>query len=94
MSGRSLYAPEPIRIIHPHFHGNLFRSREYTSEERAEREERDRRLAKYQKRVAAQQQSIKEHRGIKRNDPCLCGSGQKYKKCCISQTFPPKYSDL
>ncbi len=21
--------------------------------------------------------------GIKRNDPCLCGSGKKYKKCCL-----------
>ncbi|NYZ69629.1 SEC-C domain-containing protein [Endozoicomonas sp. SM1973] len=20
---------------------------------------------------------------IKRNDPCLCGSGKKYKKCCL-----------
>ena len=22
-------------------------------------------------------------RQIKRNDPCPCGSGQKYKKCCM-----------
>ncbi len=21
---------------------------------------------------------------VGRNDPCLCGSGKKYKKCCIS----------
>jgi hypothetical protein len=21
----------------------------------------------------------------KRNDPCLCGSGKKYKKCCIQK---------
>jgi len=24
---------------------------------------------------------------IKRNDPCPCGSGQKYKKCCMDITF-------
>ena len=23
--------------------------------------------------------------GIGRNDPCLCGSGKKYKKCCINK---------
>jgi hypothetical protein len=22
---------------------------------------------------------------IGRNDPCLCGSGQKYKKCCLAK---------
>ena len=24
-----------------------------------------------------------------RNDPCPCGSGKKYKKCCISKKAPP-----
>ena len=24
---------------------------------------------------------VKEHK-IGRNDPCICGSGKKYKKCC------------
>jgi len=24
-----------------------------------------------------------------RNDPCLCGSGLKYKKCCLLKTAPP-----
>ena len=23
-----------------------------------------------------------------RNDPCLCGSGKKYKKCCIGKLTP------
>ena len=27
-------------------------------------------------------------RGVNRNDPCPCGSGKKYKKCCL--TKPPK----
>ncbi len=22
-----------------------------------------------------------------RNDPCPCGSGKKYKKCCLADTF-------
>ncbi|UCH82539.1 MAG: SEC-C domain-containing protein, partial [Nitrospiraceae bacterium] len=22
-----------------------------------------------------------------RNDPCPCGSGKKYKKCCLSKTY-------
>ncbi|MFW6282287.1 MAG: SEC-C metal-binding domain-containing protein [bacterium] len=22
---------------------------------------------------------------VKRNDPCPCGSGEKYKKCCIDR---------
>jgi len=22
-----------------------------------------------------------------RNDPCHCGSGKKYKKCCLSKTY-------
>lgn len=22
---------------------------------------------------------------LKRNDPCLCGSGKKYKKCCMQK---------
>ena len=27
--------------------------------------------------------SEKKHSKLGRNDPCLCGSGRKYKKCCI-----------
>jgi hypothetical protein len=26
--------------------------------------------------------------GLGRNDPCFCGSGKKYKKCCYPRTFP------
>jgi uncharacterized protein YecA (UPF0149 family) len=25
---------------------------------------------------------IREEKKVKRNDPCPCGSGKKYKKCC------------
>jgi hypothetical protein len=24
---------------------------------------------------------------VGRNDPCPCGSGKKYKKCCLADTF-------
>jgi preprotein translocase subunit SecA len=34
----------------------------------------------------AKQKTIKKNRKIGRNDPCPCGSGKKYKKCCY-----PKY---
>ena len=27
---------------------------------------------------------------ISRNDPCFCGSGKKYKKCCMGKTEPPQ----
>jgi preprotein translocase subunit SecA len=44
---------------------------------------------------AAQSEKKKEpirHRGARvgRNDPCPCGSGKKYKNCCMRQTAPPK----
>jgi len=29
---------------------------------------------------------------IGRNDPCPCGSGKKYKKCCLSQNHSKKQS--
>lgn len=30
---------------------------------------------------------MKERVKISRNDPCPCGSGDKYKKCCIDEVF-------
>lgn len=30
---------------------------------------------------------------IRRNDPCPCGSGKKYKKCCIDKELPEKASN-
>ena len=29
--------------------------------------------------------TIPRYSGVGRNDPCPCGSGKKYKKCCINQ---------
>ena len=31
-------------------------------------------------------QTIKREQTIGRNDPCPCGSGEKYKKCCLMKT--------
>lgn len=31
------------------------------------------------------QMPIINEKKIGRNDPCLCGSGKKYKKCCIEK---------
>jgi hypothetical protein len=28
---------------------------------------------------------VNPHRGVGRNDPCPCGSGKKYKKCCLAE---------
>jgi len=28
---------------------------------------------------------------VGRNDPCPCGSGKKYKKCCIQERHKPYY---
>jgi uncharacterized protein YecA (UPF0149 family) len=31
----------------------------------------------------AQLPFVRAHRDLGRNDPCHCGSGRKYKKCCL-----------
>jgi len=31
----------------------------------------------------AHTQKVREHEKIGRNDPCPCGSGKKYKNCCL-----------
>lgn len=31
---------------------------------------------------------------IGRNDPCFCGSGKKYKKCCIDKPSPALLADF
>lgn len=29
--------------------------------------------------------TLQKHQGVGRNDPCYCGSGKKYKKCCLTK---------
>lgn len=36
-------------------------------------------------RYQAPQTVTNHHRGLGRNDPCACGSGKKYKKCCLPE---------
>ena len=45
------------------------------------------RLMDYQNRKP----SVREYKKIGRNDPCPCGSGKKYKKCCLNTG---KYENL
>ena len=53
------------------------------------REERDRTRAAEQDRpsesifAALDAPYVNPNRGVGRNDPCPCGSGKKYKKCCL-----------
>lgn len=35
-------------------------------------------------RMRKQRPMMREHDKIGRNDPCPCGSGKKYKKCCLA----------
>lgn len=31
---------------------------------------------------------VREEPRVGRNDPCICGSGKKYKKCCMGKEKP------
>jgi uncharacterized protein YecA (UPF0149 family) len=33
--------------------------------------------------IAVQHKQVSVPSDIGRNDPCFCGSGEKYKKCCL-----------
>lgn len=35
--------------------------------------------------AAGQPKAVNPHRDVGRNDPCPCGSGKKYKKCCLDK---------
>lgn len=39
----------------------------------------------------AHTQKVREHEKIGRNDPCPCGSGKKYKNCCLNTGKYDKY---
>jgi uncharacterized protein YchJ len=44
----------------------------------------------FEQQMALQQRAPyrREHRKIGRNEPCPCGSNQKYKKCCLHKSEP------
>jgi hypothetical protein len=38
-----------------------------------------------EKRKEEERQELERFKDVGRNDPCLCGSGKKYKNCCLSK---------
>lgn len=42
------------------------------------------RIAQLKAMMAARKQKVREYPKIGRNDACYCGSGKKYKNCCLS----------
>jgi len=67
-------------VIHHLFHRNLEQFDQNKLEEKRERELEEIQMsaASSEESTSAQRQSDK----VGRNDPCPCGSGKKYKKCC------------
>ncbi len=43
-------------------------------------------ISDFEKLLNPPKPSISTHLKIGRNDPCICGSGKKYKKCCLNVT--------
>jgi preprotein translocase subunit SecA len=46
------------------------------------RKEPPRQALNYNRGEAAAAQTVRREKKVGRNDPCPCGSGKKYKKCC------------
>lgn len=49
------------------------------------RRERAKRLAEYRERQEKKKKLQEKFKNVHRNDKCLCGSGKKYKHCCLQQ---------
>jgi Protein of unknown function (DUF1186)/SEC-C motif len=49
---------------------------------------RERRLQEAEAELAESEPYRNPFRGIGRNDPCPCGSGKKFKKCCLGSVIP------
>lgn len=41
-------------------------------------------LARLQALMTSKKQKVREYAKISRNDLCFCGSGKKYKNCCLN----------
>jgi len=50
------------------------------------RRKRAEEMAKYREEKEQIKQNLLKFKGIQRNDSCPCGSGKKYKKCCLEET--------
>ncbi len=68
-----------------------FFARNWSAEEEFSREDSATLLLEAQ--TARRQRQQPTGSKIGRNEPCPCGSGKKYKKCCIDQPFTPKVLD-
>ena len=60
--------PKPVKI--------MFTGKELTPEERAKQKEKQ--------KLKVQQTVYNDQPKVGRNDPCPCGSGKKYKNCCMN----------
>jgi hypothetical protein len=49
------------------------------------RADRERRLQEVEAELAESEPYRNPFRGVGRNDPCPCGSGKKFKKCCLGR---------
>ena len=63
-------APEPAR------------PRQQYREEKAELVDKEQKAAAARDTREARQEPVRAEKTVGRNDPCPCGSGQKYKNCC------------
>ena len=52
------------------------------------------RIAQLKAMMAARKQKVREYTKIGRNDACYCGSGKKYKNCCLSSGKYEKLVDV
>ncbi|MEI7837507.1 MAG: DUF1186 domain-containing protein [Planctomycetota bacterium] len=55
----------------------------FTEQRKIDERKRQERERKAQSRPVAMSARPKPHRSTGRNDPCPCGSGKKFKKCCL-----------
>ena len=53
--------------------------------DKAEKKRRDEIYEQRKKERQQQQEEAKKYKHLGRNDPCACGSGLKFKKCCLSK---------
>jgi len=61
----------------------------------AQKREKEKRVKEIEKELAKEEQNKKKKpKKVGRNDPCPCGSGKKYKKCCLKKDRAAKKSNL
>jgi hypothetical protein len=71
-----------IEAQHPDFYNQLLR-----------RHEKSKKIYLNCRRKHYSPSQIVTDRKVGRNDPCPCGSGKKYKKCCLKSTKPIEFPD-